>query len=104
MTDKTNDDTQVEETDTTDTTDTTTEMDAWTMATSILVGLHRAHQKARAEYAEARAGANGQPLANGSGKAMMIRDALADALATLEPDLHQVARANKLPMPEISKR
>lgn len=90
---------------TTDPKDTAQEptMTAWDMATSILVGLHKAEAKARAEYTQRHAEA-GKPFGPGVSQAAHLLEALSLARRNLDPDLRGIARANRLAMPEIERQ
>ena len=77
------------------------EMDAWTMATSILTGLHQAEAKARAEYEANLAKGGGNPSAPGVRTAASILESLMDARRAFEPDLRQIARSNRFAMPNV---
>jgi hypothetical protein len=76
------------------------QMDAWAMATSILVGLTKAEATAEAELAQRRANANQNPFGAGVTQALNLLRTLQEAKQSYEHDLRQIARSSRLPMPE----
>ena len=84
-------------------TNTPQELDAWTMATSILSGVRKATKKAHEELEEVKAAnieATGRPFGNGIGSKYALIEALNTAEKSLVADLSQIARANNLPLPK----
>lgn len=76
-------------------------LDAWTMATSILAGLHKAEAQARAEYEQKAEAAGQNPFAAGVPSAAHLIEALRDARKDLTHGLSSIARANDFPMPRF---
>ena len=75
-------------------------MDAWRMASSILVGLNKAIKKAEEERSAALAQGNGNPFAPGVSTPSQIAEALIEARRVLAPQLHATAKSSGLAMPE----
>ncbi len=75
-------------------------MSAWSMATSILVGLTKAETTAEVELAQCRVDANQNPFGAGVSQALSLLRTLQDAKQSYEHDLRQIARSSRLPMPE----
>ncbi|SIT81237.1 hypothetical protein SAMN05421665_1238 [Yoonia rosea] len=88
----------------TDTTNNTpaTEMTAWDMASSCLVGLHKSQRKARSEYEAALAASGNNPLGAGVSAAARVINVVAAATRVLEQDMRQHARSAGLVMPQSS--
>jgi hypothetical protein len=75
-------------------------LDAWQMATSILVGLRKAEARAEAELVSNRAAANQNPFAGGVLSSVVLQRIIRDTLKSLDADLRQHARSNRLAMPQ----
>ena len=81
--------------------DTAETMTAWDMASACLVGLTKSVIKARAEYDEAVAAAEGNPMGRGVMSANHTINVIAAATRVLEGDMRQHARSSGLVMPEV---
>jgi hypothetical protein len=81
---------------------TATEMNAWDMLSSILVGLHKTEAKARAEYDALIAANPTNPFAPGVGPANDVLNVTAKAKRDLEYELRRVARSSGLSLPDTS--
>ena len=77
------------------------DMDAWTMSTSVYIGLHQAISKAREEREHLIAGAEGNPFAKGMRPNAMLIEALIEAERNLSADLRSIARSSHLQMPKV---
>jgi len=75
------------------------EMCAWDMAKSIYAGLQKAEAKADAELQQVLVDCGQNPVGKGTFTARALRRILNDATHSLEVDLLQFARSNKLEMP-----
>ena len=84
------------------TAETPVEMTAWDMATACIVGLTKSVAKARAEYDEAIAVANGNPMGRGVMAANHTINVIAAATRVLEQDMRQHARSSGLAMPDLT--
>jgi len=78
-----------------------TEMTAWDMASSCLVGLNKSTRKARSEYNEALAASGNNPLGPGVAAAGRVINVIGTAARILEQDMNQHARSSGLVMPEV---
>jgi len=72
------------------------------MASSILVGLHKAVKVANTEYTACVAAGNANPFAPGISQANQILEALSIAKRDLASDMTRIARSSGLAMPEIN--
>jgi hypothetical protein len=88
---------------TADNAETLVEMTAWDMASACLVGLTKSVAKARAEYNEAVAAANGNPMGRGVMSANHTINVIAAATRELEGDMRQHARSSGLTMPNLAE-
>lgn len=81
--------------------ETPTEMTAWAMACSCLVGLYKSLSKARTEYDEAVAAADGNPMGKGVMQAANTINVIGSATSVLEQDMRQHARSSGLVVPDL---
>lgn len=82
---------------------TATEMNAWEMLSSILVGLYKTEAKACTEYDALIAANPMNPFAPGVGPANDVLNVTAKAKRDLEYELRRVARSSGLSLPDTSK-
>jgi len=78
-----------------------TSLDAWTMASSILVGLDKAVEVANAEYTAAVVAGKGNPFSAGISQTNQILETLSITKRDLTHEMTRIARSSGLAMPEI---
>jgi hypothetical protein len=81
---------------------TATEMNAWEMLSSILVGLYKTEAKARTEYDALILANPTNPFAPGVGPANDVLNVTAKAKRDLEYDLRRMARSSGRSLPDTS--
>lgn len=82
-------------------TSTKTPTDAWSMASSILVGLHKATSVANDEYNAAVVAGAGNPYSAGISQTNQILETLSIAKRGLTNEMTRIARSSGLAMPDI---